>query len=119
MMKIFRTGLAASFAVAASLVIMAALFVGQAEAQTAAEVNGQWRGDGSGNVIVQTLVPGGIEVRAVTNNPGQTQAQFFRQTAPYEWRSDTTGAAAVIRLQNGLITVSQPGWSDTFRRISQ
>lgn len=113
-MKRLKTGLAAFFAVVASLVIMA----GQAEAQTAAEVDGVWRGETSGNETRMTLRPGGdLEARAVTSNI-QSAFQLFPRTGPYEWRSNTPGASAVIQLQGGTLIVTQPGFNDTFRRIS-
>ena len=93
-----------------------------ANAQTAAQINGVWEGENSGNRVTLTMRSGGVDVRRATNNAGQASAPFFfRQSGPWEFSyAFPNGTEAVMRFSDANThTLTNPdGWTDVFHKIS-
>jgi hypothetical protein len=115
---------------AAAIVAIALLFTASAPAvaqsarlhpaaMASSDLSGTWRGQVSHNVVSIMARPGGIDVRAVTNNPGQTQAAFFKMKSDGSYRLDFgNGTEAIVQVIGAdQMRVTNPdGWTDVFDR---
>jgi len=82
-------------------------------------LDGDWRGQASGNVVRIRESVDGIHVAAVTNNPGQSAPMLFQRTAPGEFRfTFPDGSQAIVTLEaSGGMRIRNPnGWTDLFVR---
>jgi hypothetical protein len=87
----------------------------------AANLDGEWRGDTSGNRVRITMQAGGYYVAAVTQNAGQSQGAFYRQTSTGEYRyTFPDGKESIARVgTDGTMRITNPdGWTDLFRKVS-
>lgn len=82
-------------------------------------LSGTWRGQSSGNVVSITTRAGGIDVHAVTNNPGQAGAKFLRVASDGTYRVATPNGETVVKLigPHMMRVTNADGWTDVFRRV--
>ena len=93
----------------------------QPAAAQSMSLNGDWRGQASGNVVRVREEGGGIYVAAVTNNAGQSEPLFYPRTRPGEYRyTFPDGNQSVVTAGSGSIRVVNPdGWNDTFYPVNR
>jgi len=104
-------------AAACALLVGAAQVVAPQVAVAQASLQGQWRGDNSGNIVEVIPRQGGIEVVRISNNANQrAESMFLALQSDGSYVNSSAQGTATIRPEGGNLRMStNTGWSDLFR----
>lgn len=89
---------------------------------SAENLNGEWKGESSGNQVRIQVESRGIFVTRITQNAGQSEAMLYNSNGQGRYRINFSGGGwsevEVISPDKISVRISD-GWSDVFQRISQ